>query len=458
MRWVVMALIMLSLPLFIALIKGGTLKRDTALIALGIMPFIAGRLQIDVALISWPLWNGTVRGIQISPIDTLAIALLVTRRKGINYLPFLAIIGLYAVPLMLSLAFASVPLATVFSIIQLLRWTVVFIAVAGELTRVNALRGLLLGFALGMTLQAVYVVQEKLSGAVQATGTMAHQNVLGMMIEFAVLPLIAANLEGEKRKLALLGVLSGLIVIAGGGSRGAMGLSLIALVALTLLSVIRRGTTHKYKIVGFGVLALLVAVPLGMATLKDRFGNSSVITDEEQRKAFERAARAMAADHPFGVGANLYVNTANLNGYAERAGVAWNQANRSAPVHNAYLLARAETGWAGEGTFLILMIVPAIAGIRLAFRNRKSAEEGVVLGASIAILAIAVHSNYEFAWHEAQPKLLFFLNLAIIAGRLRAERLDRLALRRAARTPRDGGQADGFSIPATVSGDLVPSR
>ena len=56
MRWIALLVIMLSLPMFIVMLQRGTLKRDWALVAMGLMPFISGKLQIDAALMTWPLW------------------------------------------------------------------------------------------------------------------------------------------------------------------------------------------------------------------------------------------------------------------------------------------------------------------------------------------------------------------------------------------------------------------
>jgi hypothetical protein len=56
----------------------------------------------------------------------------------------------------------------------------------------------------------------------------------------------------------------------------------------------------------------------------------------------------MSADHWLGVGANNFVSVNNTGGYAARAGMDWGPATRSKPAHNAYLVARAETGWLGE--------------------------------------------------------------------------------------------------------------
>jgi hypothetical protein len=177
------------------------------------------------------------------------------------------------------------------------------------------------------------------------------------------------------------------------------------------------------KVLGFGVLALAVAVPIGLNTLTERFGDTPFTAEEDQRAAFERAARAMAADHPLGVGANLFVSVNNLQGYADRAGVAWNFANRSAPVHNAYLLARAETGWIGEIAFAALFLIPTLSAVYLSFAERRSFGNGVVLGSGIAIAAVGIHNLFEFVAHTYDPLVLLVVNLAIVAGHIRAKRL-----------------------------------
>jgi hypothetical protein len=145
-------------------------------------------------------------------------------------------------------------------------------------------------------------------------------------------------------------------------------------------------------------------------------------TQDDQRPAFERAATAMANDHPLGVGANLYVPVANLKGYADRAGVAWNFANRSAPVHNAYLLSRAETGWAGELALYLLLVVPLLAGLRLAFARRRGIDRELVLGCVVALGVNIVHNNFEFAGLLYNTLMLLAVNIALIAAQIRVSR------------------------------------
>lgn len=431
MRFVALAFILLSFPVFVALLNTYRDRRDLALFAIGVMTFAFGALQIDAALISWPLWPGIARGMLLSPLDTLCWALLLTRRSRLGYVPMLGLLILYLVPATLSVVASTVPVATLFVPWQTLRLIVMFVAVAGEVQRPGALRSLLGGLSVGLIVQAGFVIEQKLSGSVQAGGTASHQNVLGMMVEMAIVPLLAAVLEGQRSKLTYLGILAGLIIIAGGGSRGAMAVAAAGIVLVFVISLIRRPTAHKGKMLGLACLAGAVIVPLGLGTLEDRFGERSVITAETEREAFGRAARAMADDHPLGVGANNYVTVSNLQGYAQRAGVIWNVGSRSAPVHNAYLLARAETGWFGNGVVVLMMAVPLLMGLRAAFADRKSPLLGVAVGASVAAIMAAVHNNFEYAWFLEEIQRIYFLNLAIIAACLMTLRENKREARRA---------------------------
>ncbi len=427
MRFVALALIMLSLPVFIAWLQSGSRHRNHALTLLGLLVFLTGSLSVDASFITWPLWNGTARGITIAPSDTLALALLFTRRRSWARLPFVGVMSAYLAVLALSVAFSLLPLASVFSVWDFGRCFVVFLAVAGEMARPGAFGALLRGLAMGLIVQAGYVVNQKLSGVVQASGTLVHQNILGMMTVAAVPPLLGAMLEGERHWLIKIGVLAGLIVVAGGGSRGAIAMIGAASVLLIFVSLVRRQTPQKLALVGVSAVLLVIAAPFAMMTLQDRFGGHSILAQEEQRAAMENAARAIISDYPLGVGANLYTNVSNSQGYANRAGMAWNTSNRSVPVHNAYLLTRAEMGIPGLVTFTLLLGWPLVAGLVHAFRNRRKSADGYVLGGVAALGAIAVQSQFEYAAVTYPVKLAMIMSLAVIAGRIRAARLERAA-------------------------------
>lgn len=425
MRFIALALIMLSLPIFVAWLQSSSRNRNHALTLLGLLVFVTGSLSIDAAFITWPIWNGTARGISIAPSDMLALALLFTRKRSRARLPFVGVIWTYLAVLTLSVVYSRLPMASMFSVWDFGRCFIVFLAVAGEMARPGAFGALLRGLAMGLMLQAGYVINQKLSGVVQASGTLVHQNILGMMTVAAVLPLLGAMLEGERHWLIKAGVLAGLIVVAGGGSRGAIAIMGGACALLIIVSLIRRQTSQKLAIAGMAAVMVAIATPFAVMTLQDRFGGYSMLTQEEQRAAMERAARAISADYPLGVGANLYTNVSNIDGYSNRAGLAWNKANRSVPVHNAYLLMRAELGYHGQAVFMFLLGLPLIAGLAHAFRNRRKNADGYVLGSVAALGAIAVQSQFEYAVAVYTVQLTMIMNLAIIAGRIRAARIER---------------------------------
>lgn len=336
-------------------------------------------------------------------------------------MPFWALLAFYGATVFLSLLVSDVPMATLFVCWQFFRVFLLFVAVAGECDRPDMRNGLLVGLSAGLVVQACYVVQQKLNGVIQATGSLAHQNTLGMMVLLALTPLIAATMVGRQR-FAVIGILAALIVIAGGGSRAAGGFAIASILALIILSLVRYATVTKWKVVGAGVVGIAVIVPLGLTTLSARFGTGSMITQEEGRLSFERAARLVAADHPFGVGSNMYVPTANSKGYAAQAGVAWNFANRSAPVHNAYLLARAEMGWIGEFALILLLIIPTFRGLFFAFAKRRGAGGEIALGSAVAVGFNIAHNLYEFAVLTYPVQALLMINIALISAELRRSR------------------------------------
>ena len=416
MRWIGLAVLIMSIPIFAALIGRGNAKRDLAIMLLGLLVFVTGKWSHSVALYVWPVWQGSTKGVFLSLVDTLAIALLITRPPGKYRIPFLPLILLYILTVVVSIVPAYNKVAAVFTVAQLVQMIILYVAVASELHRPTAIRALMLGLSAGLIFQAAYVIRMKLGGMVQAYGTFSHQNLLGMAVELSLLPLIAAVLEGERNKFVYAGIIAGAVCIAGSGSRAAMGFAAIGTVLLILFSLARKSTKRKWQVVGLGVAGAVVMVPLGIATLQDRFGGGAFKTQENARITLGNAARLMANENVLGVGANNFVVVNNTQLYLERAGGKLTQATRRQPTHNAYLLARSETGWAGEITLILLLGGLATAGIVLAFKKRKLPLAGLALGNAAAIGVVALHSNYEYALHQKEIQQFLFLNAAMLAG------------------------------------------
>jgi O-antigen ligase len=117
-----------------------------------------------------------------------------------------------------------------------------------------------------------------------------------------------------------------------------------------------------------------------------------------------------------GVGANLYVVTANTSGYSQRAGVIWNSSSRSANVHNTYLLIGAETGYVGIISFLALLLLGIFTAMRLAWvRPRKPGGE-LCLGAGVTLIIVALHCLYEWVFVTWIIQYLFAITLGLVVG------------------------------------------
>lgn len=464
MRWVGLTIIILAIPLFVALLGGSVQRRNWAMIMLGVLVFIVGFRAPEAAIYVWPAWQGIAKGVFVTLADSIAIALLVTRPPGRYRTVFMPAFLFYFLMLAVSFIPSINKAATLFVAVQFLQMLILFVAVAGELQRPEAVRSLLKGLSIGLMYQAAYVIRAKLGGAVQASGTLGHQNILGMMVELALVPLAAAVLEGERNKLIYAGVVAGGICVAGTGSRGTMGFVALALVLLVLLSLLRNATRRKWQMLGAGTLVAAVIVPLSLATLTERFGSASFSFEETARITLARAAVAMAADHPLGVGANNFVTVSNVGGYLTRAGEMQTQATSARPAHNAYLVARAETGWGGEIALIAIMVTLVGGGMVVAFRYRRVPEAGIALGASVAVLAVALHSQYEYAWHTTDVQRLFFIDAALIVGLLAIARKRRASPASAGRPPARkarGGRVERPSpapdLPASAApAEMVP--
>ncbi len=306
-----------------------------------------------------------------------------------------------------------------------------FVAASLAAQRPSGLAWLSYGLAAAAILEAAVTVSQRLGGTFQAHGTMAHQNMLGFMLHFVTLPLFALALAGSRSRLVLLGVAGALLAVALGASRATIGFLALGLLLLAALSLLRKSTPSKWKVIGIGLAAAALVAPIAMSGLEQRFASPGIEGSDEERAAIERAAKLMIQEHPWGVGANNYVVVANVGGYSERAGVIWNQGSRAAHVHNMYLLTAAESGWFGLLALVALFAWPAFCGLRFAIANRKDSRGDIVLGAAIAVVVAAMHGLYEWIFVTYQAQYMFAIALGIIAGVLRQTKYEKKRFSRA---------------------------
>jgi O-antigen ligase len=358
-----------------------------------------------------------VKGLEISAVDSIACAVLLSRRRIPGALSLKWVWIAYIFAAVLSAAFAPVPMAAMFAAWQALRMLLLFAAVASIATDERGPKAIIAGMTVALAINAAFAIQQRLGGTLQAAGLFSHQNIGGMATHFVALPAFAMLLADKRYKLGFVAVAAAVIVAIAGASRGTIGLAAIGYALVMALSLLRKPTGRKTAIVALGVVGLLAVAPLAMGSLDRRYeATKALMTDYDERAAFEQAAWAMWHDHPMGVGANQFVNIANVDGYWARSGVAGVTGSRSAHVHNAYLLVSAEMGFVGLAAFIAILLAPLVVALRTAWRYKNDPRGDLLVGLGVAIIAVSAHSFFEWVIVTYTIQWLLAINMGLIAG------------------------------------------
>lgn len=416
MKWIALLLFMALVPLLVARLRSTPGQAPIIWTIMGFLPFVIDKWHLRVAPISWAMWPGYVKGMEVSLLDAVALAVILSLPNIKIKSPMMIVLPLYILAVLLTMAYSQVPEAAFFYAWQLLRVLLLFAAVAKISQTERGPPALILGMVLGLSMQAGYAISQRFSGATQSSGTFGHQNLLGMISHFVAFPALALLLADGKRRAPIFGVMAAAIVVILGASRATLGLAAAGFVALLVLSIMRKPTSRKSMIVGLGFVALVAVTPAALNSLQKRFEVAPLSTDYDERAAFERAAHMAIADHPMGVGSNQYVVVANTQGYSDRAGVVWNAGSRSANVHNTYLLVWAESGFLGLAAFILLLFVPMLTAFRGAWQNRKDPRGDLMLGLGVSLAVVSVHCLYEWVFVNDSVQTLFAIDAGIIAG------------------------------------------
>lgn len=396
MKWIFLAGLMILVPTLVALLRGQPRLLPPLAFAIGLTPFLIAPFHLYAAPISWAYWQGPVKGVEVTLLDAIAIAVLfVTRPVRFPRGPKIGL-GVIGIAVLISSLAAGTLFPCFFYAWQLARAALLTVAVA-RLTASSkeAPVAILTGVGAGVVAAALSATWAHLHGAVQTGGFLGHQNTLGIISHFASIPAFALLLAKRRTGLALVILAAEVLILYAGGSRGTIGLFAIGMVICAGLSLRHRKSGRKAAILaGFAVLGL-VAAPVMLAAIERR-PQDEIASSNAEREAFKAAARLIIADHPLGIGADRYVLVANIGGYSDKAGVPWNNTEREAPVHNSWLLITAELGYLGLIGFLILVGSCAVYGIRALSRIEHGERADLLVGITTALIVVALHSCFEW--------------------------------------------------------------
>ena len=422
MKWVYLAIAITCMVPLTGWLRNNPRQALKIWMVVGFLVIQHGPLHVYMAMISYPAWPGYIYGFEISLLDLILLAIFFSRPRKQHFVPFKFAMGFYFLAILLSAVPASVPNEVYFCAWQFARvffaYLVISTACADD-SRVPIL--LLKGMAFGILLATVEALWERFGGGVlRTTGGFSHENFLGIVSHFAVFSFFALLLAGERGWLAPTVSLAGIVVAALTASRATFAVAVFGYGVVFAASAWRGWNSRKAKITAICLVATLAVSPLIISSFQTRFQSDAAdafFGTDENRVALVETARLMLADHPMGIGANHFIVVANTQGYYSRAGVGWS--NFRAIVHNAYWLVAAETGYIGILAFMILLLNPLIVAFRCAWQHRRDRRDqrvDILLGLSVTLLTVYLHSLYEWVFVTFEVQYMFAASVGLIAG------------------------------------------
>jgi O-antigen ligase len=439
MKWIVLLALFAAVPMLANWLNTNHNRAHYVWAMLGFLPFCTNQFHLLAAPISWSMWPGYVKGIEVTALDALALAIVMSKPLAHYKLPFKRTFFLYVFAVVFSISQSNVPMASAFYVWQLLRVFLYFSAVAWVAASERGIVALLTGLVLGMAFTSGFSIAARIGGAIRTGGSLGHENSLGFISHLITLPLFSCILAGRYVKLAFAGLICCLVAVILTASRAGIGIGAAGLVLTYALSVFQNPSGRKASM-GLAMGALfLIALPFAQNSLQRRYDSQEIAMaesgDYDERAAMAKAAKAMSKDHPLGVGSNMYVVVANTDGYSEKAGVIWNASSRGANVHNVYLLFLAETGYLGLAAFACLLLNIIYTGISTAWKFRSDSRAELLVGITAGLTMAGIHNFFEWIFVLFISQYLFAISMGLVAGlcfqlRSKAQATDLKAARR----------------------------
>ena len=410
MKWVVFSIALAGILPAVQFLRRNPSFTPKVWMLFGFLPFA---FNPHISLIDWKGWPGYVLGIQITGIDLLALILFMTLPPVQRPAPFRIVMALYFLAVVFSIFQAQVPMAAAFYPWQLLRVYFAYIVVRRASSDERVLDAILTGMAIALSVQVVLAGWQRLGhDVIRAQGTLGHENLLGLVSEFAMLTPFALLLAGKRGWQAFVSPIAGTIIAVLTVSRAAVGFGAIGFVMIFMVSSLRKWTSRKARVLIVGIIVIVILSPIAWTSFQERFATSPVESNE--RAILNNVAEMILADHPFGIGTNNYIVVANGSGYSERAGVPWSSA--LAIVHNVYWLTAAETGYFGVIAFLLLWFKITITALRCSWKYKKDIRGDMLLGLGVTLLVVGLHNAYEWVFLIANVQYLFGITVGLMAG------------------------------------------
>ena len=417
--------------------------------ALGALPVVGIALNIDAAFVSWAAWPGHTKGIIISLTDTLALAICIRLRNRADYPQLMWVWVVYIACNVPGIFLGSFITPALFYIVSLIKAAVYFFACYTVICR-GGLFTLVTGLCIAVFANSGTTILNFLQGQAQPSGLVGHRNYAGMVNNLAVPILLVVGTFGRLRTWPLLAVgVAGVAAILG-SSRAVLILFGVTTYLTLILTLLVKPSKQIKQMLGVCIILSFLAVPIGIQKISQRSEDGQIVLSKDaERLAFERAARLMNKDYPFGIGLNQYAVLANAGGYSAAAGVGWATASVSATVHNSYALVRTEGGPIALIGLLALFITTVATSAALMFRRRDNPARVFAVPAFVAVLVLSIHISFEWVFVSMNTLYAFASIMALIAYAKEEARKHAFQKKR---TGALSGRKQAFRKPQTLIG------
>ncbi len=368
-----------------------------------------------INLISEETYRGDSRGIEVTTVDLLVLALsLAQRRRGAPRAQRSFLLGrvAYFAAVLASISAAPDVQRSLYSVWKLARMYFAFMVLSSAFLDMELVWGALQGLALGVVSQGLLALEQKyVFHAVRVSGSQSHPNSLAMLVNFIAPVAFSLLLSSAGTGLTAVVVTVAAACDVFSLSRGGMMMFALGTILVAVWSMARGSTPRKVRILGttFGVGAMGLAWSAG--TIIQRFV-AAPKESELARKLFNLAARAMADEHPFGIGINMYSYVLSHGGYADRLHI--DPGDRDGIAHHIYWLTAAETGYVGLASYLLLLGSVYVGALRAA--RRRDVRGDVAVGITVGLTATYMQGTAEWIGRQTTMAYLFWLFAAMIAA------------------------------------------
>ena len=420
MKWFVFAFGLASTITLAVWLRQNPRQLSKLLTIIGALPLVMGVFpKYQISIIGDPGWPGYTQGFDVSIIDLVILASYLSLPRGLSArrLPFKLSFVFYLVAVLISAFQAPNETASFYYVWQLLRMFMVYVVVARACEDTLLTVSLLNGMAMGLCFQFCIVLWQRfVLHYLHVSGTFIHQNDLGFSANFVIFPFLALLLSGRKewqpRVIPVIGITIDIIT----ASRAAVAIGGLGFSVFFLLSILRKRTARKIRILGAAIMVIVLLSPLAYRQFELRFNALPLLdfSEEGGRTDLNKTAEMILTDHPWGIGANNFFVVADGQGYYKRANIIALAADLM--PHNLYWLTVAETGYVGLAALMILLLRPLLFALSCGWHHRTDQRGELLLGLATSLSIVYIQSYFEWIFVADYIQYFFAIEIGMIAA------------------------------------------